>query len=186
MISRISLKNKHDLKFFRSYLFSFYEILMALKLLLWRTFKGQFLGSSTLSSTNFTICFDCRESDIFLWKLLHLEVKYLNFLMILCKKEENLPSTTTERTFGSFSCAPWERGTSYRCQNQMGMKLEKMEMHTCKRSRKKPRQINVWFTLLLACHRKKSKVKVGDDWVEIMDSAQRCDLIVLCPVDAYS
>ena len=77
-------------------------------------------------------------------------------------------------------------GTSYRCQNQMGMKLEKMEMHTCKRSRKKPRQINVWFTLLLACHRKKSKVKVGDDWVEIMDSAQRCDLIVFCPVDAYS
>ena len=56
----------------------------------------------------------------------------------------------------------------------MGMKLEKMEMHTCKRSRKKPRQINVWFTLLLACHRKKSKVKVGDDWVEFMNSAQRC------------
>ena len=186
MISRISLKNKHDLKFFRSYLFSFYEILMALKLLLWRTFKGQFLGSSTLSSTNFTICFDCRESDIFPMKVASPWGQVPKFSDDLVQERRKSPQHHWTYFWLLFLCSMRERGTSYRCQNQMGMKLEKMEMHTCKRSRKKPRQINVWFTLLLACHRKKSKVKVGDDWVEIMDSAQRCDLIVLCPVDAYS
>ena len=77
------------MKFFRSCLFFFHKILKR-EYYYHYTFKGQFLGPP-LTSQYVLIA---GSLIFFLWKLLHLEVKYLNFLMILCKKEENLPITT--------------------------------------------------------------------------------------------